>query len=206
VATRALPPPPLRRVERARRAGAATWAWAREPGNRLAALIMSVLATASLGAIAAGIVLGGRYPGPDPQEPGVLPLGQGLLIGGLAPWVIVGVLVAILVMFWIQAAALCGLVLLVERILLRILPRRPERQATARPAGWPDPAGHYALLGVDPRSSLRLVRRSYRRLALRHHPDRGGDLRTMQALNHAWSILGDPERRAAYDRPGGGGP
>src|SRR5437763_10327974 len=59
VATRALPPPPLGRVERARRAGAAAWAWASDPRNRLAALVISALAGVSLGAIAAGLALGG---------------------------------------------------------------------------------------------------------------------------------------------------
>jgi curved DNA-binding protein CbpA len=44
------------------------------------------------------------------------------------------------------------------------------------------------------------MRHAYRQLALRHHPDRGGDLRTMQALNGAWSVLGDPDRRQEYDR------
>ena len=45
------------------------------------------------------------------------------------------------------------------------------------------------------------MRRAYLALARLHHPDRhGGDTTRMQALNQAWAVLGDPGRRAAYDR------
>lgn len=37
--------------------------------------------------------------------------------------------------------------------------------------------------------SMDEVRRQYRRLAMQHHPDRGGDAETMHALNSALSIL-----------------
>ena len=60
---------------------------------------------------------------------------------------------------------------------------------------------HYEVLGVSPAAPASEVRQAYLRLAQRHHPDRaGGDDEAMRALNDAWAILGDPARRASYDR------
>ncbi|MFM2080050.1 MAG: hypothetical protein RLZZ219_732, partial [Cyanobacteriota bacterium] len=39
-----------------------------------------------------------------------------------------------------------------------------------------------------------------RALVKQHHPDAGGDDQTILALNAAWEVLGDGERRAAHDR------
>jgi VIT1/CCC1 family predicted Fe2+/Mn2+ transporter len=44
------------------------------------------------------------------------------------------------------------------------------------------------------------VRAAFRRAARDHHPDAGGDPARMTDLNAAWHVLGDPLRRAAYDR------
>ena len=59
---------------------------------------------------------------------------------------------------------------------------------------------HYDVLGVAPTASADEVRAAYRRAARDHHPDAGGDGLRMQDLNAAWRVLGDPIRRAAYDR------
>jgi len=59
---------------------------------------------------------------------------------------------------------------------------------------------HYDVLGVAPTASAEEVRAAYRRAARDHHPDAGGDGLRMQDLNAAWRVLGDPIRRAAYDR------
>lgn len=57
------------------------------------------------------------------------------------------------------------------------------------------------MLGVDPNASDAEVRRAYLALARRFHPDAnpGGEER-MRAVNEAWAILGDRERRARYDQ------
>lgn len=59
---------------------------------------------------------------------------------------------------------------------------------------------HYDVLGVSARATPDEVRAAYRRAARDHHPDTGGDPRRMSDLNAAWRVLGDPRRRAAYDR------
>ena len=58
----------------------------------------------------------------------------------------------------------------------------------------------YAVLGVDPDADTATIRRAYRELARRHHPDFGGDNREMVVINDAWHTLRDPERRAKYNQ------
>mgnify|MGYP005993894223 CR=1 FL=1 len=41
----------------------------------------------------------------------------------------------------------------------------------------------YSLLGVASDAASEDVKRAYRRLALKHHPDRGGDAETFKALS-----------------------
>lgn len=60
----------------------------------------------------------------------------------------------------------------------------------------------YELLGVAPDADRDTIRAAYRRSARSHHPDATGGTGAdrMAALNHAWSVLGDPQRRRDYDR------
>jgi hypothetical protein len=64
---------------------------------------------------------------------------------------------------------------------------------------------HYDVLGVPASATQAEVRAAYRTAARDHHPDAGGDAGRMRALNVAWAVLGDPVRRAAYDRALAGG-
>lgn len=58
----------------------------------------------------------------------------------------------------------------------------------------------YAVLGVATDADAATIRRAYRALARRHHPDFGGDTDKMVVINDAWHVLRDPERRARYDQ------
>jgi molecular chaperone DnaJ len=49
-------------------------------------------------------------------------------------------------------------------------------------------------------ASTEQIKAAYRALVKRHHPDAGGDATTILALNAAWEVLGDHERRRRYDR------
>lgn len=59
---------------------------------------------------------------------------------------------------------------------------------------------HYALLGLEPDAAPDAIKRAWKRLAARWHPDvdpaSGG---RFNALHEAWEILSDEGRRAAYD-------
>jgi molecular chaperone DnaJ len=65
---------------------------------------------------------------------------------------------------------------------------------------------YYELLGCTRTSSADDLKKAYRKLAMQHHPDRNeGDKdaeKRFKELNHAYDILKDPEKRAAYDRYG----
>jgi DnaJ-class molecular chaperone len=62
---------------------------------------------------------------------------------------------------------------------------------------------YYVMLGVRHDASVAEVRRVYRQLAHRHHPDLNPDHphteSVMKALNEAADVLCDPIKRAAYD-------
>jgi hypothetical protein len=68
---------------------------------------------------------------------------------------------------------------------------------------------HYRVLGVPREAEHHQIRRAYLDAARRWHPDRhGGETgdeaeraeRAMRQVNEAWSVLGNRERRRAYDR------
>jgi len=60
-------------------------------------------------------------------------------------------------------------------------------------------ASLYDRLGVPADADLGTLRAAYRRLALEHHPDHGGNSVVMAAINEAWFILSDGPRRDRYD-------
>ena len=60
---------------------------------------------------------------------------------------------------------------------------------------------YYSILGVSRNASQDEIKRAYRKLAMKHHPDRGGDAEKLQEINHAYDTLKDPDKRSAYDNP-----
>ena len=65
---------------------------------------------------------------------------------------------------------------------------------------------YYEVLGVEKDASAEEIKKAYRKLALRHHPDKnegdGESEEKFKEINEAYSILCDDEKRAAYDRFG----
>lgn len=78
--------------------------------------------------------------------------------------------------------------------------------AILRPAGCATivlVATLYDILGIPEDADVADVRHAYYRAARRLHPDVNQDVDTtedMRRLNRAWSVLGDPVARRAYDR------
>jgi len=64
----------------------------------------------------------------------------------------------------------------------------------------PEPsADYYSILGAGEDDTREELERRFKRLARRHHPDRGGDEERMKSLNEAWGVLGDEGARRDYD-------
>jgi curved DNA-binding protein len=65
---------------------------------------------------------------------------------------------------------------------------------------------YYKILGVDRAASEEVIKRTYRKLARQLHPDvNPGDEAAesrFKGINEAYQVLGDPEKRAKYDRLG----
>lgn len=60
---------------------------------------------------------------------------------------------------------------------------------------------HYATLGVPKTATQDQIKKAYRKLAMEHHPDRGGDHNKFSSINAAYDILSNPEKRREYDNP-----
>ena len=60
----------------------------------------------------------------------------------------------------------------------------------------------YELLGVPQDVDAKTLKKSFRKLALKHHPDRGGDENMFKKISVAYEVLSDPEKRATYDKHG----
>lgn len=60
----------------------------------------------------------------------------------------------------------------------------------------------YRALGVEPSASVDEIKRAYKRLALKHHPDRGGEAELFKEISHAHEVLTDEGKRRRYDALG----
>lgn len=67
----------------------------------------------------------------------------------------------------------------------------------------------YDVLGVQKNATADEMKKAYRRLAMKHHPDRNPDSKEAEdkfkEANEAYEILSDADKRAAYDRYGHAG-
>jgi hypothetical protein len=61
---------------------------------------------------------------------------------------------------------------------------------------------YYEVLQVHPRASQEMIKKAYRTLMgeMGGHPDLGGDVEQAKQINEAYTVLGDPDIRRAYDQ------
>ena len=68
---------------------------------------------------------------------------------------------------------------------------------------------YYDILGVERGADEAAMKSAFRKLAMEHHPDRNGGCEEaagrFKEINEAYSVLSDPQKRAAYDRFGHAG-
>lgn len=65
---------------------------------------------------------------------------------------------------------------------------------------------YYKILGVDRNASDEEIKKTYRKLALKYHPDKNPDDQDAESrfkeINEAYEVLGDPKKRAKYNQLG----
>ena len=64
---------------------------------------------------------------------------------------------------------------------------------------------YYEILGVKKDASADEIKKAFRRAAVEHHPDRGGDEAKFKELNEAYEVLKDTDKRKRYDQFGHAG-
>ena len=60
---------------------------------------------------------------------------------------------------------------------------------------------YYSILGVPRHASPEDIKKAYKKMAMQHHPDRGGDISTFQRVQEAYETLSDPVKRHHHDNP-----
>lgn len=64
---------------------------------------------------------------------------------------------------------------------------------------------YYEVLGVSKDASADEIKKAFRRAAIEHHPDRGGDEQKFKEINEAYEVLKDDQKRKRYDQFGHAG-
>merc|ERR1719359_2456566 len=65
-----------------------------------------------------------------------------------------------------------------------------------------DTTKFYKLLEVDKDASEPEIKKAYRKMAIQHHPDKGGDPEKFKEITRAYEVLSDSDKRSKYDRGG----
>lgn len=63
-------------------------------------------------------------------------------------------------------------------------------------------SNYYDTLGVDKNASDSEIKKAYRKLAMKYHPDKNGDADKFREISEAYDVLGDPSKKEQYDRFG----
>lgn len=61
---------------------------------------------------------------------------------------------------------------------------------------------YYEVLGVAKGASADDIKKAYRKMAMKYHPDQGGDQEKFKEVNEAYQVLSDPQKKGQYDQFG----
>lgn len=60
---------------------------------------------------------------------------------------------------------------------------------------------YYKILDIEKKATNEQIKKQYRTLAMKYHPDKGGDPEKFKDISEAYEILSNPEKRSQYDNP-----
>jgi DnaJ family protein A protein 2 len=66
----------------------------------------------------------------------------------------------------------------------------------------PDHMKYYNIFGVGRNATAEEIRKAYRKLVIKLHPDKGGDPGKFEEMQNAYEVLTDPQKREVYDKYG----
>ena len=58
---------------------------------------------------------------------------------------------------------------------------------------------YYSTLGLNKNASDDEIKKAYRKMAMKHHPDRGGDEKRFKEIEEAYRTLSDPQKKQMFD-------
>lgn len=61
---------------------------------------------------------------------------------------------------------------------------------------------YYQILGIEKNASKEDIKKAFRKLAHKYHPDKGGDEQKFKEINEAYQVLSDDKKRSHYDQFG----
>merc|ERR1719353_614040 len=84
------------------------------------------------------------------------------------------------------------------------MPRRPNRGRSAQAA---ESADYYKMLGVPRTANDRQIKKAFRKLSVKWHPDKNPDNKEeaeakFKSIAEAYTVLSDAEKRQVYDQGG----
>lgn len=78
----------------------------------------------------------------------------------------------------------------------------PGGMGGGRPKKNADTTKFYKLLEVEKSANEAEIKKAYRKLAVKHHPDKGGDPEKFKEITRAYEVLSDSDKRSRYDKYG----
>ena len=60
---------------------------------------------------------------------------------------------------------------------------------------------YYKILEIERNATDEDIKKSFRKLSLIHHPDKGGNEDKFKEINEAYMTLSNPQKRQEYDNP-----
>ncbi|KAG7340571.1 heat shock protein DnaJ domain protein [Nitzschia inconspicua] len=99
-----------------------------------------------------------------------------------------------------QRRTVVGFLILLAVSLCSIVPVHAIRRSAQN-----NRKSYYDILGVPKTAGEKEIKKAYRKLAIQHHPDKGGNEETFKEISKAYQTLSNPDEKKIYDQYGEAG-